>query len=155
MIAYCIDELRWKSKAFKKRGFVTAYDGDVVKSDTIIPDALKLELRAAAAPLEKIPVAKRDWHPGSNKTVLNLVHPSLYPVVYGMTRILKDSLLNLDDCVDRCGEGDTLPVPPKGSADVPAEQRRRWGRNIIQDPFSRKFQWMPCDVEFDEENKVK
>ena len=36
-------------------------------------------------PLEAVPDSERDWHPGSNGFVLNLVHPSLYPIIYGRT----------------------------------------------------------------------
>jgi hypothetical protein len=36
--------------------------------------------------LEKRPF--KDWHPGSNGQVLDLVHPSLYPYVYGVSRQL-------------------------------------------------------------------
>ena len=36
-------------------------------------------------PLEAVPDSERDWHPGSDGFVLNLVHPALYPIVYGRT----------------------------------------------------------------------
>lgn len=37
------------------------------------------------ADLENVPSEEQDWHPGSDGQVLNLVHPSLYPIVYGST----------------------------------------------------------------------
>ena len=37
------------------------------------------------APLESVPDSEKDWHPGSDGLVLDLVHPSLYPIVYGRT----------------------------------------------------------------------
>ena len=36
-------------------------------------------------PLEAVPDSERDWHPGSDGLVLNLVHPALYPIVFGRT----------------------------------------------------------------------
>src|SRR5271170_4892881 len=81
MFSYCIGELRHKSKLFQETGAVTAYDGDVVKSDCAISSSLKDALRVAVMPLEDVPSYRRDWHPGSNETVLDLVHPSLFPVV--------------------------------------------------------------------------
>ena len=36
-------------------------------------------------PLEVVPDSERDWHPGSDGFVLNLVHPALYPIVFGRT----------------------------------------------------------------------
>ena len=67
------------------------FDGDVVKSDSAIPTSLKEALQVAAVELEDVPDAHQDWHPGSvcRRTVLDLVHPSLFPVVFGVTRILK------------------------------------------------------------------
>jgi hypothetical protein len=35
--------------------------------------------------LEDIPENQKDWHPRSNNQVLDIVHPSLYPLVYGRT----------------------------------------------------------------------
>ena len=42
-------------------------------------------LKIAASVLENVPDHKKDWHPGSNGQVLDLVHPSLYCVVYSRT----------------------------------------------------------------------
>lgn len=147
MFTYCIDELRYKSAEFKNTGIVTVYDGDVVRSDTTIPSSLRDALRAATASLEHVPNIQRDWHPGSNGTVLDLVHPSLFPVVYGRTRILQDSIVGLDECLQRCGEGQTLRVPSKNEAKIARSSDQI--TEIMDNPYSRKFQWLPCDVEFD------
>ena len=37
------------------------------------------------SPLESVPDSEKDWHPGSDGKVLDLVHPSLFPVIYGLT----------------------------------------------------------------------
>ena len=144
MFEYCITELRYKTILFAKTGAVTAYDGDVVKSDTIVPEGLRLALKDAAAPLENVPAAQRDWHPGSDDTVLDLVHPSLFPVIYGTTRILKDSTVGLEDCVAQCGSGTVLGVPLENEALVAGNKQPY----VMEDPYGRKFQWLPCDVEF-------
>lgn len=147
MISWCIDELQYKAKEFEKTGIVTAYDGGIAKSDISIPSWLRDALRAAAAPLEDVPEVHRDWHPGSNDTVLDLVHPSLFPVVYGRTRILPDSTVGLDDCVKRRGDGVILGVPP--SEEAQQKKLGSWGtRHEEQDPYSRKYQWLPCDIDF-------
>lgn len=46
---------------------------------------LHQELIDAVAPIENVPDHEKDWHPGSNGQVLDLVHPSLYPLVYRRT----------------------------------------------------------------------
>lgn len=76
---------------------------------------------------------QKDWHPGSGEKVLDLVHPSLFPLVYGQTRILPDSLVDPDDCIERCGEG-MVSIPP--AAD-----------ELLSSAWSRKFQWLPCNVD--------
>ena len=63
---------------------VSAVDG-VWQSDTLIDDALKARLRDAVRVLEQVPEAERDWHPGSGGQVLDLVHPSLFCLVRGVS----------------------------------------------------------------------
>ncbi|MFF0219480.1 DUF4246 domain-containing protein [Streptomyces vinaceus] len=59
---------------------VSAVDG-VWHSDTLVDDELGSRLRAAVQVLEEVPEAERDWHPGSDGQVLDLVHPSLFCLV--------------------------------------------------------------------------
>ncbi|GLD97116.1 hypothetical protein PINS_up005799 [Pythium insidiosum] len=47
-------------------------------SDSIIPEDVKARFVSQVAVLEDVPDNEKDWHPGSNKQVLDLVHPSLY-----------------------------------------------------------------------------
>ncbi len=59
---------------------VSAVDG-VWQSDTLVDDKLRARLREAVRVLEEVPDAEKDWHPGSNGQVLDLVHPSLFCLV--------------------------------------------------------------------------
>ncbi|MEU2391348.1 DUF4246 domain-containing protein [Streptomyces sp. NPDC007369] len=59
---------------------VSSVDG-VWQSDTLIDDELASRLREAVRALEEVPEAERDWHPGSDGQVLDLVHPSLFCLV--------------------------------------------------------------------------
>lgn len=76
---------------------------------------------------------KKDWHPGSDEKVLDLVHPSLFPLVYDRTRILPGSFVSLDDCIRRSGEG-MKSIQPSYIQHLPMA-------------WSRKFQWLPCNVD--------
>ena len=105
MADWIIAELRYKAQVFKDTGTISVYDGDVVKSDIAVSSSIKAELQAAVRVLESIPDVYKDYHPGSNGKVLDLVHPSLFPLIYGRSRILPDSLITLDDCVESCGKG--------------------------------------------------
>ncbi|MER6155209.1 DUF4246 domain-containing protein [Streptomyces sp. NPDC001868] len=59
---------------------VSAVDG-VWQSDTLVDEQLGSRLREAVRVLEQVPEAARDWHPGSDGQVLDLVHPSLFCLV--------------------------------------------------------------------------
>lgn len=59
---------------------VSAVDG-VWQSDTLIEPELRSRLREAVRVLEEVPEEERDWHPGSDGQLLDLVHPSLFCLV--------------------------------------------------------------------------
>lgn len=59
---------------------VSGVDG-VWQSDALIDAGLAARLREAVRALEEVPEAERDWHPGSDGQVLDLVHPSLFCLV--------------------------------------------------------------------------
>ncbi len=96
MVDWCIAEVRYKAEKYTETGCVEALDG-IFKSDGIISEDLKNDMKTAAAPLEIVPERYKDWHPGSNGQVLNLVHPCLYPLVYGQSRILPYGSVGLAD----------------------------------------------------------
>ena len=100
------------------------------KSDTLIRTPLRKKLLAAVIPLEAVPDSERDWHPGSNGLVLNLVHPSLYPIVYGRTmgKVF-------------CSDVATFLGPPELEDTDPRF-------------ISERFQWIPSDFYVDNRGKV-
>lgn len=112
----------------------------VLKSDVAVPMDLKEALRKAVAPLEAIPENQKDWHPGSDGTVLDLVHPSLFPLVYGRSRILPDSTMTLDNSLASIGRGVVVPVPEGCSDDEASHDSTSL--------WSHRFQWLPCNVSF-------
>lgn len=155
MVDWVIEELRYKAEIFKEAGTVIVYDGDVVKSDTAVPSIVKAALQQAIKVLEDIPEVYKDYHPGSDGKVLDLVHPSLFPLVYGKTRILPDSLIGLDDCLESCGEGIILPVRPGEETALANSSNTYSWREPLVPPYSKHFQWLPSEVEFDPEGKTK
>lgn len=74
--------------------------GVVYKSDTCVTGEMKAALKAAAAVLEDVDDSKKDWHPHSDEKVLDLVHPSLFPLLYGRSTVLSESegTVPLRDC---------------------------------------------------------
>ncbi|KAG6844881.1 hypothetical protein H0H87_002716 [Tephrocybe sp. NHM501043] len=156
MINWCISELRYKTKEFLKTGAVSVFNGDVVKSDYAIPKDLQEALKAAVAPLEQVPHHVKDWHPDSDNLVLDLVHPSLFPLIYGRTRILPYDTIGLEDCIKRSGEGIVVPVPPESENGIKHQTlKHSWQRPKPTTPFSRRFQWLPCDVDISDSARVR
>ncbi|TFK70985.1 hypothetical protein BDN72DRAFT_491378 [Pluteus cervinus] len=153
MVDCCIAELRHKAKLLQEYCAVSVFTGDVVKSDTILPDSLRLALIEAVRPLEDVPPKLQDWHPRSDDTVLDLVHPSLYPLVYGRSRVLTHGRTTLDDSIERCGQGEVIPVPgpPKPQSSKTSRKSSRTPRRSAYEPYSDKFQWLPCEVDISDD----
>ncbi|MGW6520553.1 DUF4246 domain-containing protein [Streptomyces sp. NPDC054962] len=63
---------------------VSVVDG-VWHSDTLVDDKLRSRLREAVRVLEQVSETAQDWHPGSDGQVLDLVHPSLFCLVRGVS----------------------------------------------------------------------
>jgi hypothetical protein len=86
-IRYVLAELAYYAERRDERtGIeVSCVDG-VWQSDALIDDELRSRLREAVRVLEDVPDAERDWHPGSDEQVLDLVHPSLFCLVRGVSR---------------------------------------------------------------------
>ena len=119
MADWCIEELRHKATLIPEAPStappIIVFNGDVVKSDAIVSAEFKKALQDAVKIFqEKIPERLKDWHPGSDEKVLDLVHPSLFPLVYGRTRVLANGeTTTLEDCVERCGQGEIAQIPPE------------------------------------------
>ncbi|KAF6763605.1 hypothetical protein DFP72DRAFT_986495 [Ephemerocybe angulata] len=149
MFDYCIQELQYRAKNFatSPRGAIQVFPGNVWKSDIAVPEETKLSLLKFVQPLEAVPEHKKDWHPGSYGKVLDLVHPSLFPLIYGTSRILPlgAKATDLEDCIERCGEGELIPIPGPPKPD----SKYSWMRNEPEETarYSTEFQWLPCEVD--------
>ncbi|KAF9887732.1 hypothetical protein FE257_009685 [Aspergillus nanangensis] len=148
MFDYCIQELRDKAEYHQSSMLVAVLDCDlaVVKSDEIVPDSLHQGLRQAVRVLEDVPEHHKDWHPGSDKKVLDLLHPSLFPLIHGVSRAKPRGTVPIARCAQYCGDGETVdPV----FADQPSWEEpsnpslEGWG----------SFQWLPSEVRFADDGK--
>lgn len=100
-----------KAKYFSETRVIPGLDlaASVAKSDTLIDEDLKLELRSAVQELKAHQASSPDWHPWSNDTVQDLVHPSLYPLVYGRSRVFGDEVVGIEDAVEKwAGKGEII-----------------------------------------------
>ncbi|KAJ6558159.1 hypothetical protein B0H19DRAFT_1150150 [Mycena capillaripes] len=137
MIDYVLAELDGYAKiADDERGIERGCFEAIWYSDRLIPNDVLQRLKSVASKLEDVPDDQKDWHPGSNKQVLDLVHPSLYCVVYGRTHAYLPGKPRV--------AANFLPVHPpvfESSADS------RW--------TSQDFSWLPSEFTVDSNGSVQ
>jgi hypothetical protein len=153
MFEACLLELREKARRFKDMGFVAVLDAEatIVKSDTVVTHELRDELRQAVHPLEDVPEQMKDYHPGSGEQVLDLVHPSLFPVVFGVSKALPHGTVPLDSCLSYTGKGETI-----ARFDATRHVRKgSWGNEEHIENAWGSFQWLPSNVTFREDGTAK
>lgn len=152
-LSQSILELREKAKFHERTGMTIVFDNDacVVKSDVSVPSTLKNAIKKAVEPLENVPNDEKDWHPGSDGKVLDLVHPSLFPLVYGSSRTLPHGTINLTHTLDTCGGGEIIPIPADWVPEEDSDEASIWCSHL----WSSRFQWLPCDVEFPDGKTAK
>ncbi|KAJ5119067.1 hypothetical protein N7448_010775 [Penicillium atrosanguineum] len=150
MMDWIIKELQWKAGILEKSGFVEVFDDGVLKSDSVISSDLKASLKEAVAPLGNVPEDAKDYHPHSDNKVVDLVHPSLFPVIYNRTHVLRDRIIGLDDCLDSIGDGELLPSPSREESIIWPDEHSPFSLQTHghshPPELSTKFQWLPCDV---------
>ncbi|KAE8346796.1 hypothetical protein BDV24DRAFT_147427 [Aspergillus arachidicola] len=111
MIDWIIDEVKWKVDHYFATDHVVVFDPGVVKSDIAISEELQNALKDGVRKLEDS-LTEKYYHPGSDDKIVDLVHPSLFPVVFGRTKAISDSLIKLERCLDIMGQGTVLPWLP-------------------------------------------
>ncbi|RYP69563.1 hypothetical protein DL771_006078 [Monosporascus sp. 5C6A] len=149
---YCVKELRNKAKYYQESGIIPSLDAtaSVAKSDVIMPSALHDALRKAFDRLKADQASSPDWHPGSNEMVQDLVHPSMYPLVYGRTRAFKDEVVGVQEAIRAwAGKGEVIPKDTTGT-----DVRRRPG-DIPASLWSDTYQWLPANMAFQEDGSVR
>ncbi|RBA11058.1 hypothetical protein FPRO05_04231 [Fusarium proliferatum] len=145
----CISELRNKAELYEKTGLMPVYDytATVIKSDSLLTPDLAKALQEGVKPLEDVPPELKDWHPNSSEQVLDLVHPSLWPLMYGRSRVLSDRLIDVDNALASCGTGAVLRAPGSEQTTHIIGEGGFCEDEVVV--LSNKFQWLPCDVDLD------
>ncbi|KAJ2860348.1 hypothetical protein GGH94_005568 [Coemansia aciculifera] len=89
-LAYVLDELAYYASLHPPSSNVrlSAADG-VWFSDALIDADATNELRDYAAILENVPDRQKDWYPNDRSSVLNLIDPSLFPLIYSRSKLCR------------------------------------------------------------------
>ncbi|KAG8918368.1 hypothetical protein FRC00_012561, partial [Tulasnella sp. 408] len=137
-VKYVLDELKGYEKIRDDTTGIqqSCYQG-IYEADSLISERLRNRLINAVKVLENVPDHKKDWHPRSNNQVLDLVHPSLYCVVYDRTLAFPTG----SDPANRT-PAELKKLQNPYAADIAngglESEYERWS-------YSEKFCWMPTD----------
>ncbi|KAJ8453575.1 hypothetical protein ONZ51_g13520 [Trametes cubensis] len=141
---YIFDQLKYDAaqRDLETGIFVTSIP-KVYESRSLVPHGLKHALFAGVDALESIPEEK-DWHPGSNQQVLDLVHPSLYCLRIDRTLVRSPASTGAD----------SLHVL---SLEEYKSKRPDLSPFLEFQPFSvsSKYQWLPTDFAVAEGGQAK
>ncbi|CAF2776740.1 unnamed protein product [Rotaria sp. Silwood2] len=150
-IEYVLAELQYYNSIRDGNMEMSAVDG-VWQSDELIPVRIKKSLTACVNKLEKIPESEKDWHPGTNKQILDLVHPSLFCYVHQMTRIINDKnrIINLDNALEHIGDGEIIDI---NITELSSNNKRQ--KSSSNYARSDKYQWLPAEFNVSNDGKVK
>ncbi len=161
--SWSLNELRDKAVHFGENQYVRVLDTGscICKSDTLLPESLGAAFRTGVAPLLEQPY--KDWQPRSDEQVLNLIDPSLFPLVYGRSLVLVDKgQVHLENVL---GSYEYAKVAPKhfdrrvDSREIQRQieqgisevERISVDRSISKLDYyfwSSNYQCLPCEVEF-------
>lgn len=150
----CIEELRNKARYYEVSGLVPTLNASasVVKSDTLVSAELHTSLREAFQRLMTDQASSPDWHPKSGDMVQDLVHPSMYPLVYGRSGVFRDEVVGVGVAIEKyAGKGEVIEKeePPEhygfsvGASSVPHSY------------WSNTYQWLPANMAFQDDGSVK
>lgn len=148
-----MQELRNKSNYYVETGLIPTLDASatVVKSDMIVPANLRAELHKAFNRLKAGQGSNLNWHPNSNEQVLDLVHPSMYPLIYERTKVLQDEVVGTTDAIDKwAGKGE-----PIAKDTVTTSSRSIDGSLPPASLWSDTYQWLPANVKFMDDGSVR
>lgn len=107
--------------------------------DELIDEDLNSKFQMLVKVLEDIPASEKDYHPGSDDLVVDLVHPALYCYVVGESLLTDENSISVDFLPQKKPD-DGIPIH----------------REYIETSIPRsKHRWMPADVECDENGGIK
>lgn len=151
---YCVKELRQKARYYEKSKIVPTLDAcaSVAKSDALVSPELRDALRDAFDQLKKDQAASPDWHPKTNDMVQDLVHPSMFPLVYGRSKALKEEAVGTTNAIDKfAGKGEV--IPKEGEQQPQSGFGHGIGASEVPPEFwSDTYQWLPANVAFKSDN---
>ncbi|KAJ2022260.1 hypothetical protein GGI06_001894 [Coemansia sp. S85] len=149
---YVLAELEFYASLHSPKSNIrlSAADG-VWLSDSLIAAETAKELREHAAVLENVPDSQKDWHPKARSRVLNLIDPSLYPLIYTLSWLHRQPIaspraaLTLETLGEQPGNLDEWRRALGGTGD----NRPKYHLSVVDEKkalyASGKFSWLPSE----------
>ncbi|GMM37517.1 hypothetical protein DASC09_048420 [Saccharomycopsis crataegensis] len=139
LFEYTIKELSWYEKLEKeyKGNLKICMDDRICSSETLVNGKIKANLKTQSIELEKSFGDKIDYHPGSQNQVIDLVHPSLFPLVYGKSQSIDPDTKEIS-VIDY-------------SEDIVGDPDHKY--KGFQFFGSKNFQWLPTIFELSHDKK--
>ena len=126
----------------------------MVKSDNYITNELQENLKEALLGLENsVRKTNGSIYEGN---AFEIIDPSLFPLVYGVTKIRPQEKIKLDDSLSSIAQGTTIQVPPIVEMDpnrMPEKIPHVY--ESLKRYFSNHFQWLPFDIEFEDNGNAR
>ncbi|KAG0222978.1 hypothetical protein BGW41_005771 [Actinomortierella wolfii] len=144
-VDYVFKELEWHANHRQQqldRGVTAPIEyaiDNTRRSDGLIPHDLKQRFLACVQKLTDIPDHEKDWHPGSNNQVLDVIHPSLFCFTAGRTRVTEEEAIPPLDYVGRGKVIDKMPM----------------NMDVNKQYHSERYHWLPTDFEVSNEGKIQ
>ncbi|KAK6362794.1 hypothetical protein TWF730_000249 [Orbilia blumenaviensis] len=144
-------EFAWRELREAYRPFVMKYREDgkraeptidaVWKADQLVEESVQKALIEAVKTLEDVPEEENVWQRQSTGSpFLNLVHPSQWPLIYGLTTT---------------SNGDVIQTPPMPGYIPPQPGLTQYYAPEIVNSYSVRFGWLPSEFEVSEDGKVR
>ncbi|KAH8722611.1 hypothetical protein GQ44DRAFT_807457 [Phaeosphaeriaceae sp. PMI808] len=138
----CIKELQSKAKYFEETSVIPTLDtsASVTKSDRLVTSDLHNALCAAFDKLKSDHATSPDWRPNSNDMVQDLVYPSMYPLVYGRTRVFQAGCVIIEDAITSwVVKGTVIPEI----------------REKLNSFWPQTHQWLPANLSFQQNGSLR
>ncbi|KAH9913970.1 uncharacterized protein BXZ73DRAFT_92881 [Epithele typhae] len=143
-LAYIFDELKYEAAVRDPNTGMFASGASCVpkvyESQSHIDPILKEQLVHAVSVLEDVPDDEKDWHPNTDRQVLDLVHPSLYCLCIGRSLFRPPSQDGKDDSLGILSQQDYVT--------------KRWDIGSFESEASPAYQWLPTDFKVTETGAV-
>ncbi|KAJ2860065.1 hypothetical protein GGH94_005741 [Coemansia aciculifera] len=158
---YVLDELAYYSSLHFPNSDLrlSAADGAWF-SDTLIDAEPTKKLRDYAAVLESVPDRQKDWHPDVRSRMLNLIDPSLYPLIYDRSWLCRQSstlptaALTLESLGELPGSFEKWCEPRRAASDSGPEYYLPVVVKKQASYASDKFNWLPSEFRVDDTGAV-